>query len=106
MNITTQDLMIWFMNLCEEANKQKIPTQAVNESSLDVSDDEKKVLLILDILQKYDKEITAIPTETQWKTFRDIVQECRANSFVVINVATKKRSEAIIAIHKYIDVNF
>ena len=106
---TKQDLMQWFNNLAQNNIKNKLLTEMVNGTmikNIDIENDKRKTLLVLDIIQKYDKELTEVPSRNQLEIFKEIAEQCQSGKFKSINVATQKHREAITAIWNYLKENF
>ena len=103
---TKQDLLTWFTNLASKAIKQSAFTIILNGINIDIAVDKQNALLVMDIIQKYDKELVEIPSREQLLAFKEIVEQCALGKFKSINVATRKRSDAVIAVWKYLEVNF
>ena len=106
--ITKQDLLAWFDNLASKVIKQSAFTMMLNGNNVDIRVDKQNASLVMDIIQKYNKELVEIPSHEQLSIFKEIVEQCASGKFKSINVATQKRRVAIIAVWKYLnlEVNF
>lgn len=104
---TKQDLLVWFNDLANKSFKQSILTSIINGKQSHIEEDKQNALLVMDIIQRYEKEIIEIPSRENLKTFHEIVEQCTSNAFKKsINVGTQKRRQAVVAIWKYLKANF